>query len=226
MLSIRRGFAVAFALSVLIGKVAEASPLSVETNLTAVSDYRYRGLSLSDKRPALQADLTVSQANGAYVTAFASTIDEYGQDDLGKGATVELDYAVGWAFTRGGLDFDIAASAYTYPGGVDVNYIELPLQVSKTAGAWTGSFGFDYAPEQQALADSNRYVWVGLDYTSRALPVSLAARVGREDGAFANEKTDWSLSASRESGRLKTSVTYVDSDQGAGGVVLSLGARF
>jgi hypothetical protein len=40
--------------------VANAASLSAEGNLTAVSDYRYRGVSLSARRPALQADLTLS----------------------------------------------------------------------------------------------------------------------------------------------------------------------
>jgi hypothetical protein len=52
--------------------------------------------------------------------------------------------------------------------------------------------------------------------------VVLSARVGREDGAFADRKTDWSLSASRTLGHLQGSATYVDSDRGGGGLVLSL----
>jgi uncharacterized protein (TIGR02001 family) len=118
--------------------LAHASSVTAEGGLAAVSDYRFRGLSLSDRKPALQADLTVSHKSGAYASVFASTIDEYGQDADGKGATVELDYTAGWAFAGAGLDFDVAASAYTYPGGVGVNYVELPVQASKTVGAWTG----------------------------------------------------------------------------------------
>lgn len=213
-------------LASLVGNTTKAAPVGLEANLTATSDYRFRGLSLSDRKPALQADLTVSHKSGAYASIFASTIDEYGQDADGKGATVELDYTAGWTFSGAGLDFDIAASAYTYPGGVGVNYVELPVQASKTVGAWTGSTGFAYAPEQHALDHDNRYLWIGLDYESPALPVALSARLGREDGAFADQKTDWSLSASRTLGRLQASATYVDSDQGGGGVVLSLAGRF
>ncbi|MGR4862190.1 TorF family putative porin [Caulobacter sp. LARHSG274] len=206
--------------------LAHAASVTAEGGLVAVSDYRFRGLSLSDRRPALQADLTVSHKSGAYVSVFASTIDEYGQDASGKGATVELDYTAGWAFAAAGLDFDVAASAYTYPGGVGVNYVELPAQASKTLGAWTGSVGFAYAPEQHALDRDNWYLWTGLDYNGAALPMALSARIGREDGAFADQKTDWSLSASRTWGHLQASAAYVDSDQGGGGLVLSLAARF
>jgi uncharacterized protein (TIGR02001 family) len=213
-------------LAAMSADLAHAGAVAAEANLTAVSDYRFRGLSLSGRKPALQADLTVSHKSGAYASVFASTIDEYGQDTSGKGATVELDYTAGWAFAGAGLDFDVAASAYTYPGGVSVNYVELPIEVSKVVGAWTGSVGFAYAPQQHALERDNRYAWIGLDYEGPALPVTLSARVGREDGAFADSKTDWSLSASRTLGRLQASAAYVDSDQGGGGLVLSLAARF
>jgi len=213
-------------LAAMCADLAHAGAVTAEANLTAVSDYRFRGLSLSDRKPALQADLTVSHKSGVYASVFASTIDEYGQDTDGKGATVELDYTAGWAFAAAGLDFDVAASAYTYPGGVGVNYVELPVQASKTVGAWTGLVGFAYAPEQHALDRDNRYPWIGLDYDGPALPVTLSARIGREDGAFADSKTDWSLSASRTLHRLQVSATYVDSDQGGGGLVLSLATRF
>ncbi|MGR4863218.1 TorF family putative porin [Caulobacter sp. LARHSG274] len=213
-------------LAAISADLAHAASLTAEGGVVAVSDYRFRGLSLSDRKPALQADLTVSHKSGAYASVFASTIIEYGQDAGGKGATVELDYAAGWAFTGAGLDFDVAASAYTYPGGVGVDYVELPVQGSKTLGPWTGSVGFAYAPEQHALNRDNRYQWTGLDYNGAALPVALSARIGREDGAFANQKTDWSLSASRTWGHLQASASYVDSDQGGGGLVLSLAARF
>ena len=213
-------------LAAMSAGLAHAAPVDLEANLTGVSDYRFRGLSLSDRKPALQADLTVSHKSGAYASVFASTIDEYGQDADGKGATVELDYTAGWAFSGAGLDFDVAASAYTYPGGVGVNYVELPMQASKTVGAWTGSAGLAYAPEQHALERDNRYAWLGLDYDGPALPVALSARAGREDGAFADNKTDWSLSASRTLGHLRASAAYVDNDQGGGGLVLSLAARF
>ena len=225
MLSVRLSLA-AFLVAVLVHGVADAASLSAEGNLAAVSDYRYRGLSLSDRRPALQADLTLSHASGAYVSGFISTIDEYGQDLAGKGATLELDYTLGWTFSRAGLDFDVAASAYTYPRGVDVSYLELPIEASRTAGAWTGSAGIAYAPRQHALDQSNRYAWVGLDYAGDVLPVALSARIGREDGAFADQKTDWSLSAGRTLGRLQASAIYVDSDQSGGALVLSLAARF
>jgi uncharacterized protein (TIGR02001 family) len=48
-------------------------PVDVSVTLTAVSDYRFRGVSLSDKDPAFQPGITVSHESGIYVGAWAST---------------------------------------------------------------------------------------------------------------------------------------------------------
>lgn len=221
-----RLFAATVFLASMSACLAHASPVTVEGGVGSVSDYRFRGVSLSDRKPALQADFTASHTSGAHAAVFVSTIDEYGQDSGGKGATVELDYTIGWEFTGAGLDFDVAASAYTYPGAVGVNYVELPVQAAKTIGPWTGSIGFAYAPEQRALERDNRYLWIGIDYDGPALPVVLSAQAGREDGAYADRKTDWSLSASRTLGHLQGSASYVDSNRGGGRLVLTLAARF
>lgn len=205
------------------GQAMAAEPRALEASISVVSDYRFRGISLSDENPALQVDLTASHGSGLYANLFASTIQEYGIGADGDGAKVELDYMVGWAGSRGGLDFDLAASLYTYPDGSGVSYVELPLQVSRTQGAWTAALGLAYAPAQDALGDQdNRYGWGELAFAGDALPVALALRVGHEDGAFADAKTDWSLTASRDWGRVNVGLGYVDSDQSSGALVLSI----
>ena len=42
--------------------------------MSAVSDYRYRGITLSDKKPALQGGLNYDGAGGWYAGAFGSTV--------------------------------------------------------------------------------------------------------------------------------------------------------
>ena len=86
--------------------------------------------------------------------------------------------------------------------------------------------GFAYSPEQRALDRDNRYAWLGLDHDGAGWPVALSARIGREHGAFASDKTDWSLTASRQIGRVQASAGYVDSNQGSAALVLALGLHF
>lgn len=204
-----------------------ASPLS--GSLTAVSDYRYRGYSLSDGQAALQAELTATSKGGWYADVWTSTIDEYAGPGDAHGATVELDFAFGRTFSVLGLDWDAAASVYTYPGASGLSYWEFPVSAARSFGSFTGTVGFDYAPAQDALnGQDNRYAYLAADWAPESWPVSLNAQVGLEDGAFADHKLDWSVGVSRDIGPLSLKLNYVDADAPgvAGALVASLTKSF
>ena len=66
------------------------------TTLTATSDYRFRGVSLSQNDPAAQASVELAHKSGFYAGAWGSTIK-------GGTADVELDLYGGWRGSDGGL---------------------------------------------------------------------------------------------------------------------------
>ena len=199
------------------------SAWSISGTVGGVSDYRYRGYSLSDDGPALQAGTTLSHISGFYADVFVSTISEYGIGSDDDGADFEVTGSLGWAGEVGGFDWDAAISAYQYPDGDDVNYIELPLQISKTFSGITGTLGLAYAPSQSALGDEdNRYGWAGVTYAPEGWPVSINGTVGYEDGAFAPEgKTDWGVGVEKVFGPARLGLSYVDSDAEDGTIVVS-----
>ena len=67
--------------------------LRLTGTVTAVSDYDFRGISLSAKDPALQGSIDWAAANGFYVGAWASNID-YGP---GVDGDIEVDLYAGFA---------------------------------------------------------------------------------------------------------------------------------
>ena len=207
---------------------AQTSDWSLTGTVGVVSDYRYRGYSLSDERPALQGGLTASHASGFYGDVFVSTIDEYGVGLDGDGAEVEITGMLGWAGQVGGFDVDVAASAYRYPDGDDVNYVEFPLQIGRTYEALGWAIGVALAPAQASLADEdNRYGWTSLTYAPSSWPVSLTGRVGYEDGAFAPDgKTDWSVGVARDLGLVSLDLSWIDSDADNGQAVASVFVNF
>jgi uncharacterized protein (TIGR02001 family) len=83
------------------------------STITAVSDYEFRGVSLTGTDPALQASLDYSFANGIAIGAWGSNLD-YGREYDGN---FELDvYA---SFSRElseALSWSAGLTAYTYPG--------------------------------------------------------------------------------------------------------------
>lgn len=206
-----------------------ASSWSVEAKIGAVSDYRYRGVSLSGEDPAVQGGVTAwHSASGFYGSVWASTIEPYGLDANGEGAEVEVTLGAGWSGEALGYVFDLGVEAYRYPGGEGVDYVEFPLSAERAIGPVTVSTGLSWAPAQDALGDEdNTYLWTGVAYAPYGWPVSLNASVGHEDGGFAPDgKTDWSLGLKAPVGRLGLGVDWVDSDADDGALVASVFATF
>ncbi len=191
----------------------EAHGWSLSGEIGVVSDYQYRGYSLSGGDLAVQGGLTLDAPHGFYFGVWGSEIEEVGIGADGDGALIEVDLSVGRAFSAHGWDWDVALLHYGYPDGDDLNYFEIPISMSRTTGAFTTTLGFEYAPSQANLGDEdNRYVYIGGDYAPEHWPVSLNAHVGHEDGAFADGKLDWQFGLAKDLGPLSLSVTYSDSD--------------
>jgi uncharacterized protein (TIGR02001 family) len=106
----------------------DAAASTVTFNAAVTSDYRYRGLSQTKIKPALQggADYTHT-ASGLYAGVWASTIKWTG--DLGADGDVEIDlYGGKRGELAAGLSYDVGGLYYAYPGydlEPDANTFEL-----------------------------------------------------------------------------------------------------
>lgn len=85
---------------------------------SVVSDYRFRGVSLSDEKPALQASANWDAAGGWYAGAFASTVRLHGETATTGQGVVYLGAVVPAA---GGFNCDFGAdySAFSEDRGYD-----------------------------------------------------------------------------------------------------------
>jgi uncharacterized protein (TIGR02001 family) len=84
-------------------------------NVGAVTEYRYRGISQSRLKPAVQGGIDCAAANGFYVGAWASTI-KWIKDIAGGDANVEIDLYGGYKTeVAKGLALDIGGLNYFYP---------------------------------------------------------------------------------------------------------------
>lgn len=90
----------------------DASPLSF--NLSVTSDYRYRGISQTRLKPALQGGADYALPGGFYIGAWASTIKWI--KDVGGDSSVEVDLYGGYkGEIAKGLAYDVGVLAYVYP---------------------------------------------------------------------------------------------------------------
>ena len=93
---------------------------AVSYNIGAVTDYRYRGISQTGRRPALQGGVDYAHGSGFYAGAWASTIRWIKDSSLPPIATakgpVELDLYGGYKGSVGDLGYDVGGLYYWYVG--------------------------------------------------------------------------------------------------------------
>lgn len=109
------GFAALGSSSVFAQAAAPAAPASdwtVSGNLGLFSDYRFRGISQTDKKPALQGGFDIGHSSGLYVGNWNSNIDSAQYN----GANLEMDFYGGWKKSfDGGFSLDVGVIYYYYP---------------------------------------------------------------------------------------------------------------
>jgi uncharacterized protein (TIGR02001 family) len=205
-------------------------PITISGGVTVVSDYRFRGVSLSDKDFAVQPTITISHESGFYVGAWGSNLAENPGDDI------ELDLYAGFA---GGEDltYDIGATYYIYPGFSSINYVEVTGKLGTTVGPVTLGGQLSYVPSQDNTGnDDNIYLGGNATLALPNSPISIVGSIGVEDGAFTagDEKVDWSLGLTANVAGFTLGASYVDTNRRSlfafedskAGVVFSLNYAF
>jgi uncharacterized protein (TIGR02001 family) len=209
----------------------EASgPITLTGGIAVVSDYRFRGVSLSDKDFAVQPYLTVKHESGFYVGVWGSNLAANAGDD------VEVDLYGGFS---GGdaVTYDIGATYYVYPGVSAFNYVEFTGKLGTTVGPATIGGQLSYVPSQDNTGNSdNIYVATNAAIAIPDSPITLTGSVGMEDGAFTGgtTKLDWTLGVTAAVKGFTLGVAYVDTDRqstfafkdSSAGVVFSLSYGF
>lgn len=196
------------------------SPVSVSASASIVSEYRFRGVGLSNGDPTLQGSITVSHSSGFYVSAWGSSIDP-NIPTAGIGST-EIDVYGGWSGNvTSALKVDAGVYYYAYPnsGPGKFDIIELYGSVSGDLGPASAKIGVNYAPKQSSLASGgfkrdNTYVYGELGIAIPNTPVSLLGHLGYTSGqlTFTNDRKalDWLVSASfAVSPHVSVSAAYV-----------------
>lgn len=195
------------------------SKVTMNGGLTVVSDYRFRGISQTDRRFALQGSFTAAHSSGFYGSVWGSSIDDY----VYNGADQELDLIAGYRRSFGGTTFDAGLLYYYYPGsgGIDSDFFEPFASVAHTLGPATAKLTVNYAPKQRALSigagkADNLYLAGDLLAAVPGTPISLNAHLGHSFGpsylTIGDEYTDWSLGGSVAWKTLSVGLSYVDTD--------------
>jgi uncharacterized protein (TIGR02001 family) len=209
-------------------------PFTVSGSAALVSDYRFRGVSQSDKHMAVQGGLTLSHTSGLYASVWGSNLAGWGQFG---GSNMELDLVGGYKLPVGAATLDVGLTWYMYPGGSsNTDFAEPYAKISGTLGPVNLLVGAAYAPKQQALGNysntpqsrgqkkDNAYVWGDASTAVPGTPVTLKAHLGYSHGnpglgpngtsvTPTGEYLDWLIGADLVVlGKITLGVAYVDTD--------------
>ena len=178
----------------------EPAPLSVSGSATLISDYRFRGVSQTDRGMAVQGGVTLSHQSGVYVGAWGSNLAGWGTFG---GPNMELDLIGGVKVPVGEGVLDTGLVWYMYPGGAQASdFAELFARLSGDVGPLSLIAGVAYAPRQESLGkvyltgaaaaaglpddpgdkENNLYLSGDAVYGVADTPVSLKAHIGYSDG--------------------------------------------
>jgi len=185
---------------------ADAGGFDISATATIVSDYRFRGISLSNRDPAAQGSLDVT-IGGFYAGVWLSSIARFADTH------VEADLYAGYAGEAGPIEYEVGAIAYLYPGGDGTgNVYEATGSLAYNIGPAQARLRVNYAPDQENLAGDNLYLSGEGRFSIPATPVTLFGQVGRERGSFYGRKWDWSFGLEATHGPFTASLGYFDTD--------------
>ena len=197
---------------------APSGPITVSGGVDLVSDYRFRGISLSNEKVEVQPTITLSHESGLYAGVWGSGLPK--TDEFGK---VEVDLYAGWSGeVAPGTSVDIGATYYWYPDGKDafgpVDYVEIIGKLSHDIGPVSATATVAYAPSQKSLgSDDNIYLNMGLSSGIPNTPVTVDASLGYTSGSLSagapgGDYLDWTVGATLTAGIFNLGVHYVDTD--------------
>jgi uncharacterized protein (TIGR02001 family) len=221
------------AASPALAQTEETEAFEIAGSVALVSDYRFRGVSQTDKELAVQGGVSVTHESGLYAGVWASNLAGWGTFG---GSNTELDIYGGYATDLGGVKVDVGLTWYMYPGGLSTtDFAEPYVKVSGDLGPASVLVGVAYAPKQEALGNfsntpqsngqkqDNLYLWSDASVGIADTPLTLKAHLGYSDGnpglgpngtslAPTGEYLDWMLGADVAVGPLTLGVSYVDTD--------------
>lgn len=192
-------------------------PVTVTGGVTIATQYRFRGVSLSDEEVALQGTINVNHESGFYAGVYGYSLDGFGE--LG-GSNLEFDIYAGLRReVTDGVTFNAGLLYYAYSGSSagDFDFFEPYANVSGAVGPVTAKVGLAYAWEQGALGgNDNMYLFNDNSLPIPNTPIALTSHIGYSTGgsalALGDNYLDWSLGATATYRNLTLGVAYVDTD--------------
>lgn len=220
---------------------SEAAGNPIAANVTVVNDYRYRGISQSNFKPAIQGGFDYAHESGFYIGNWNSSIswisDAATTGGFNVSAPVEMDFYAGYKKELIGEGFasDLGVLQYYYPtsglpsGATNPNTTEIYAAQNYTFGPLTGFVKFSYAVTNIfgfANSSGSYYPDLTANYDTGVWGLSVNAHVGYQKIAGQNviagvptaSYTDWKLGLTKDfGGGLSLAAAYIGTNAAKSG---------
>lgn len=197
----------------MLGVPTQATAVEIDGSATLASDYRFRGLSLSNGHPVAEVGVEASVAAGWFAGAEVISDASIRSPVRLPRRNAEVDLSAGWSRSLGLVTPAVGVIGYLHPGGGEAANAEVFGSLEGALGPATLTVGANYAPDQSAVPGGNFYTYVRARAGIPGTPVTLKASVGREAGAYARgAKIDYSIDADVHVRFVTIGLAYVGND--------------
>jgi len=219
------------------GAMAQSAPAAPETspitaNVTLVNDYRFRGISQTNFKPAIQGGFDYAHESGVYIGNWNSNISWISDGQPGVTAPLEMNFYGGFKkeLIAKGFASDIGVLQYYYPTSgaftsiVNPNTTEIYAAQNFTLGPVAGFVKFSYAVTNafgNANSSGSYYPDLTLNYDTGIWGITANGHIGYQyiagtaTGATVSNNTlysytDWKLGFTKDfGGGLSAAIAYV-----------------
>jgi len=236
-----------------LARAADAAPApehTVTSNVTLASEYIYRGIGQTNRKPAIQGGFDYAHSSGLYVGTWASNVSWLSDmaPAVGKiSNSIEMDFYGGYKNTIGDFGYDVGLLQYYYPGSYPTGFNNPNTLEGYVAGSWT------FLTLKYSHSFSDLFGWVGsknsgyLDLTANyeLMPgLNLIGHVGRQkvNGSTSGgaSYTDYKVGVTKDFNGYVAGLSYIttnaneawytnatsDKDMGKGRVLVSVTRSF
>lgn len=195
----------------------EAAPFTGSVALT--NDYTFRGITQTNRDPALQAGLQYDHPSGFYAGTWGSNISwlSDGQDSISS--SVELDFYTGYKGSWGDkVSYDVGLNYYYYPGKFPHGFNSadtLEGYFAVTYSTITAKYSYAFT-DLFGISNSDGSGYLDLAWNQPLGEIfTLNAHVGKQwvSGFSAAEYTDWKVGVTAAlSHGFSVSAAYIDTN--------------
>ncbi len=226
--------AVAMACVPMFGMSTASAESEISANIGFVSDYRYRGISQTDRKAAVNGGFDYAHESGFYAGIWGSSISW-----LGTGAGVEIDVYGGYAGEVGDFTYDVGLLHYNYPGGKAPGATNPNTTEAYVSGGW-GPFSLSYSHSFTNLfgvdkSKGSHYLMAAFEYELME-NLTFDAHVGRQKikGPNGGSYSDYSAGLTYAVAGFDIGLHYIDTsgrlvrgvDEAKGTALLSISRSF